>query len=95
MHLKWKVRKWTIQIEFEKVGFACEKIKFFNFFFEYCLKLKAPKNFGRLIFSIIWKTYTKIGFLGPGKYQKEQIRNFAYGSPDLVTVADGFMVRGP
>ena len=36
------------------------------------LKELDIKNFGRLIFSIFWKTNFKTGFLGPGKYQGEQ-----------------------
>ena len=70
MYLKWKLRMCTIQIELEKIGFISKN--FFSNFSDFHLRLEDPQKFSMSIFSIFWKTNTKTGFLGPGKYGKEQ-----------------------
>ena len=72
MHLKWKLRTCTIQIELEKVGIISKKQKISKFS-KFRQRLEDPQKFFNVkFFSIFWKTNTKTGFLEPGKYGKEQ-----------------------
>ena len=95
MHLKWKLRTCRIQIELEKVGFVCEKKKIFQIHF---LLLPYAQGNQKILdvqfFQIFEKQTPSLAFLDLASIQRNKVRNFGYGSPDLVRVADGFMVGG-
>ena len=71
MHLKWKLRTCTIQIEFEKIGFISKK-KIFDFFSIFRLILEDPQKFSTSNFLNFLKNKYQNWLSAKGKYHKEQ-----------------------
>ena len=48
-----------------------------------------------IFFNFFEKQTSKLAFWDLVNIKRNKVRNFGYGSPDLVTAADRFMVGGP
>ena len=94
MHLKWKLRTCTIQIELEKIGFVSKKDIFFDFFRFPPNARGPPKIFDVYIFQFFEKQTPKLAFLDLANIERNKVRKFGKRSPDLATAADRFMVVG-
>ena len=76
MHLKWKLRTCTIQIELEKVGFISKKTKNFKIF-RFSPKARGPpKIFDVKFFQFFEKQTPKLAFWDLANMERNKVRKF-------------------
>ena len=73
MHLRWKLRTYTIQIELEKVEFVSEKINFFEIFWFSPNAQGPPKIFDVQFFE---KQTPKLAFWDLANMERNKVRKF-------------------
>ena len=76
MHLKWKLRTCTIQIELEKVGFISKKTKNFKIFRFSPNARGPPKIFDVNFFQFFEKQTPKLAFWDLANMERNKVRKF-------------------
>ena len=76
MHLKWKLRTCTIQIELEKVGFISKKTKKFKIFRFSPNARGPPKIFDVNFFQFFEKQTPKLAFWDLANMERNKVRKF-------------------
>ena len=88
MHLKWKLKACTVQIELEKIGFV-RKNFFFNLSWFWPNAQGPPKIFDVKFLKFFKKETPKLASWNMAIIKRNKVRKFGF-----VTAADGFMVGG-
>ena len=76
MHLKWKLRTCTNQIELEKVGFISKKTKNFKIFWFSPKARGPPKIFDVIFFQFFEKQTPKLAFWDVANMERNKVRKF-------------------